>query len=199
MKILPLTYLGSVEYFAHLLDGECIIDIGEHFIKRSERNRTRIMTANGVLPLTVHVRNANRPRTPVRDIRIDYSKRWQHQHRIAVISAYRSSPYFDHYAPHLLPLFERRFDFLTDLNFAFTERLLDLSHIERRYEVSETYVEPADGLLDLRAKGGESNFCCPPYYQLFSDRFDFAPNLSFLDLLFAEGPGAVNILRRCRR
>ena len=43
MTILPLAYLPSVEYFAHLLCGGCVVDLGEHFVKRSERNRARIL------------------------------------------------------------------------------------------------------------------------------------------------------------
>ena len=69
--VLPLAYLPSVEYFTHLVRGGCVVDLGEHFVKRSERNRTRILAADGVMELTVHVRNANRPRQPVRDVRID--------------------------------------------------------------------------------------------------------------------------------
>ena len=96
--ILPLAYLPSVEYFTHLLRGGCVVDLGEHFVKRSERNRARILASDGVMELTVHVRNANRPRQPVRDVRLDYSKRWQHQHWGALVASYRSSPYFDFYA-----------------------------------------------------------------------------------------------------
>ena len=33
--ILPLAYLPSVEYFTHLLRGGCVVDLGEHFVKRS--------------------------------------------------------------------------------------------------------------------------------------------------------------------
>ena len=198
MTVLPSAYLGSAEYFFHLLFDECIIDTGEHFIKRSERNRAQIMTANGVLALTVHVRNANRPQTPVKDVRIDYSKRWQHLHRTAIESAYRSSPYFDHYAPSLMQFYEKRFDFLLDYNTELTELLLRLIHADRTLKFSDGYVEPSADDLDLRAKKRESSFVCSPYYQLFSDRFDFTPNLSFLDLLFAEGPSAIDVLRGCR-
>ena len=98
--ILPLAYLPSVEYFTHLLRGGCVVDLGEHFVKRSERNRARILASDGVMELTVHVRNANRPRQPVRDVRLDYSKRWQHQHWGALVASYRSSPYFDFYAEY---------------------------------------------------------------------------------------------------
>ena len=102
--ILPLAYLPSVEYFTHLLRGGCGVDLGEHFVKRSERNRARILASDGVMELTVHVRNANRPRQPVRDVRLDYSKRWQHQHWGALVASYRSTPYFDFYTG--------RFDFV---------------------------------------------------------------------------------------
>ena len=47
--ILPLAYLPSVEYFTHLLRGGCVVDLGEHFVKRSERNRARILASDGVM------------------------------------------------------------------------------------------------------------------------------------------------------
>lgn len=198
MTILPSAYLGSVEYFCHLLADDCVIDAGEHFVKRSQRNRAEIMTANGPLALTVHVCNANRPRTPMRDIRIDYSKRWQHLHRVALESAYRSSPYFEHYWPELLRFYDKKYEFLVDYNTELTEALLRLAHIDRPLNISHQYVEASEGDLDLRPKKRESTFGCSPYYQLFGDRFPFAPNLSFLDLLFCEGRSAISVLRDCR-
>ena len=79
--ILPLTYWGSIEQFANLVQGgeEAIIDLGENYVKRSERNRTEIVTPTGGMVLSVPLVKANRPRTPMRDMRIDSSKRWQHQ------------------------------------------------------------------------------------------------------------------------
>ena len=88
MTILPVAYMPSVEYVARLLREECVIDLGEHYIKRSQRNRAQILSANGVMSLTVNVENANRPRQSIRDVRIDYSKRWQHQHWVSILSAY---------------------------------------------------------------------------------------------------------------
>ena len=73
MTILPAAYLPSIEYCARWAQGQCVVDGGEHFVKRSERNRTHILTAGGVLALTVQAVRANRPRTPMRDVRIDYS------------------------------------------------------------------------------------------------------------------------------
>lgn len=199
MTILPLAYLPSVEYFAHLLRGECVIDLGEHFIKRSERNRTRILATGGVMELTVHVCHADRPRQPMRDIRLDYSKRWQHQHWISLVSAYKGSPYFDHYASRFEPFYRKEYAFLADYNLELLDMLLDAVKIPSMPLVSETYVEAAAGDLDLRPKHREGPaFLAEPYFQVFSDRMPFVPNLSVADLLFAEGPEAVSVLARCR-
>ncbi len=126
MIILPSTYLPSIEHFRHIASGDYIIDLGENYIKRSERNRAEIMTANGVMQLTVNIRNANRPRTPMHRVEIDYSKRWQHQHWMAIVSGYKSSPFFDYYADALEPIFSSEYSRLIDLNLAITKIFLQL-------------------------------------------------------------------------
>lgn len=199
MTILPAAYLPSVGYFAALLRGGCVVDLGEHFIKRSERNRARILSTAGPMDLTVQVCRANRPRQPVRDVRIDYSKRWQHQHWGALTASYKASPYFDFYAEFFAPFYQRRYAFLADYNLRLTQTLCRLARIPMP-EVSEGYVEAAAGDTDLRPKYTQGPaFTTEPYVQVFSDRLPFAPNLSFADLLFAEGPEAVSVLGRCRR
>lgn len=200
MTILPAAYLGSVEYFAHLLCDDCVIDLGEHFVKRSERNRAQILASGGVMDLTVHVQRANRPRTPMRDVRLDYSKRWQHQHWMSLVSAYRGSPYFDHYRSSFEPFYRREYDFLVDYDLELTEVLLQKLNVQNRPRISEQYVEAAPGDLDLRPKQKEDPaFHAESYFQVFSDRLPFAPNLSVADLLFAEGPDAAELLRRSFR
>lgn len=195
--------MGSTEYFARLLREECVIDLGEHYVKRSERNRASILSANGVMRLTVHVANGNRPQQPVRDMRIDYSKRWQHQHWISIVSAYKSSPYFDHYAEHIEPFYRRQWRWLVDYDMEYTRTLLRLAGSAVEPRVSENYVEAAAGDLDLRGgRGGQEKgptFGAEPYIQVFSDRMPFAPNLSMLDLLMCEGLSAIDaVLMRCR-
>ncbi len=199
MTILPVAYLGSIEYFAHLIQEECVIDLGEHFIKRSERNRGRIMTANGVMDLTVQVRNANRPKTPVKEVVIDYSKRWQHQHWGAIVSSYRSSAYFEHFAPELERFYSQEYSSLAEFNLELTRTLLALMGANKTLEVSHTYVEAEAHDLDLRPKQKEgSTFSVEPYFQLFCDRHPFESNLSVLDLIFSEGRASLAILERCQ-
>lgn len=200
MVILPSAYMPSVEYVARLLRQECMVDLGEHYVKRSQRNRAHILSANGVMPLTVHVENANRSRQRMRDVKIDYSKRWQHQHWVSILSAYKSSPYFDHYASVIEPFYRREWRFLVDYNMDYLHTLLRLLGAKCDVTVSENYIEAAAEDLDLRPRQKEdSTFVAEPYYQVFSERMPFEPNLSVLDLLMCEGPSAIDaVLMRCR-
>ena len=200
MVILPLTYWGSIEHFAHLMQGgeEAIIDLGENYVKRSERNRTEIVTPTGGMILSVPLVKANRPRTPMRDMRIDNSKRWQHQHWIAILSAYRSSPYFDYIADRIAPIYEREWNFLVDLNREILQAEFDILGIEPKYKVSNTYTESSESAIDLRNKKRESQFCSPQYFQMFMDRTPFVENASMLDLLMCEGREAISLLNSCQ-
>lgn len=200
MTILPSAYMPSVEYVARLLREECVIDLGEHYVKRSERNRASILSANGVMPLTVHVENANRMRQKMRDVRIDYSKRWQHQHWVSILSAYKSSPYFDYFADDIEPFYRREWQFLVDYNREYLQVLLKLLGSKCEVKYSEQYVVAAEGDLDFRPKNKNgSTFVAEPYFQVFSDRMPFQANLSILDLIMCEGPSAIDaVLMRCQ-
>ena len=192
--------MGSVEYFARLLREECVIDLGEHYVKRSCRNRAAILSAGGVMQLTVNVENGNRPCRPVRDVRIDYSKRWQHQHWVSIESAYRSSPYFEHYADSIAGFYSRGWRWLAEYDMEYTAVLLRLLGSPAVPRTSESYVEASAGDVDLRPKRRQGPaFVAEPYVQVFSDRMPFAPDLSVLDLLMCEGPEAIDaVLMRCR-
>ena len=63
---------------------------------------TLIVAGKSLHPGRLEMCIRDSPRTPMRDVRLDYSKRWQHQHWISLVSAYRGSPYFDHYRSCLL-------------------------------------------------------------------------------------------------
>ena len=200
MTILPSAYMPSVEYVARLLREDAVIDLGENYVKRSERNRALILSANGVMPLTVHVEKANRPRQPMRDVRIDYSKRWQHQHWVSILSAYKSSPYFDYFADAIEPFYRREWQFLVDYNMEYLEVLLRLLGSNAAVKTSEQYIVATAEDNDFRPKQKNgSTFVAEPYFQVFSDRMPFQENLSILDLVMCEGPSAIDaVLMRCR-
>ena len=198
MLILPVTYLPNIEYISRLIAAgdDYIIDCGEHYIKRSARNRATIMTANGVLDLTVPVVNANRPRTPMTRMEIDYSKPWQHQHWVAILSAYRSSAYFDYYAEMFEPFYTTRYSSLVEYNLALLRTILDLLGYNAPLKTTTEYVTATENDIDLRPKHRDSDFSTPHYFQLFSDRHPFAENLSILDLMMSEGGYAIDLLQK---
>lgn len=149
------------------------------------------------MELTVHVAHADRPRTPMRDVRIDYSKRWQHQHWGALVASYRASPYFEHYAPRFEPFYRTGYGFLVDYDCELLRLMCGLMGVPEPL-FSERYVEAAPDDLDLRPRHAQGpDFSPEPYVQVFADRLPFVPNLSAADLLFAEGPAAAALLRRC--
>lgn len=202
--ILSTAYLGNIQYYTKLLSSEAVIDLHEHYCKQSYRNRCDILTANGVCSLVVPVLRPSGTRPPTRDIRIDGTKKWQHQHFQAIASAYRGSPYFAYYEDELAPFYARRYEFLADLNGELQRKVLELLGVAPRVALAECYEAAASG-QDFRdslspkerLRRPDPDFRPVPYYQVFSERFPFAANLSVIDLLCCEGPGAADILRRC--
>ncbi len=202
--LLATAYLGNQHYYARLLAGECRIDVYEHYVKQSYRNRCDILSGGGVMSLVVPVHNRGSVKTPVRDIRIDNSKRWQHRHWQALVSAYRSSPYFFHYEGRFAPFYERSYTFLIDWNLDLQAVVLDLLGYPDPVPLTDRYAEPVDPACDWRLgispksrlSRPDPAFTPPVYYQVFSERFEFVPNLSVIDLLFCEGPASGDLLRR---
>ena len=117
MIILPTTYMGSAEWYRQFLANPSVvqIEVMESFPKQTYRNRCTITTPDGPLTLSVPVKRADSKQL-TRDVEISYQQRWQHQHWIALMSAYKRTPSFDYYADFFRPFFEKETRFLVDLN-----------------------------------------------------------------------------------
>ena len=128
-KILVSTaYLPPVEYFSliHNAD-EVLIEREENYLKQTYRNRCYILSAHGPQVLSVPVYLGSFHKTPVKDIRIDYSKRWQQVHLRAMTASYRSSPFFEFYFEEIEKIISKNHEFLIDLNTELTEVILENS------------------------------------------------------------------------
>ena len=117
MIILPTTFMGSAEWYRQFLANPSVVqtEVMESFPKQTYRNRCTITTPDGPLTLSVPVKRADSKQL-TRDVEISYQQRWQHQHWIALMSAYKRTPYFDYYADFFRPFFEKETRFLVDLN-----------------------------------------------------------------------------------
>ena len=126
--ILPTTYMGSVEWYRQFLANPSAvqIEVMESFPKQTYRNRCTITVPHDSqsncqspianrLTLTVPVKRADSKQL-TRDVEISYQQRWQHQHWIALVSAYKRTPYFDYYADFFRPFYEQETRFLVDFN-----------------------------------------------------------------------------------
>lgn len=195
VPILPLVTFGNAFFFHFLTYPKVIVDLGEHYQKQTWRNRYDIVGANGPLSLTVPVVGQKGLKTPLREIEIDNTQGWAGLHWKTLISAYRSSPFFDHYSEQIEPIFQKKWHLLADLNMATCKLALEWLDLTPQIERSEQFVEGRSTALDLRPAFKPSRFDSidfqpSEYIQVFADRFDFFPNRSILDVVFNLGPEA---------
>ena len=209
--ILPTTYMGSVEWYRQFLANPSAvqIEVMESFPKQTCRNRCTITqpvgdeamrrlgerreTGNslplregqgvGLLPLSVPVKRADSKQL-TRDVEISYQQRWQHQHWIALMSAYKRTPYFDYYADFFRPFYEQETRFLVDFNEKIHEVIVELMKNNASIGVKKDNI---------------NNFCAAQTLHLAKTTdwqgMDLEPcfgnGQSILDLLFEYGPETI--------
>lgn len=199
MTLFTTAYFPSISYMARFLaEDEPLIEICETYHKQTYRNRCRVMTANGVESISVPVIKVNGNHTMTKDMMISPIENWQHIHSRCLESAYKASPYFDHYYDYLRLIFEDRFERLVDLNDATLKAVLKMLKVKKEIVYTTDYIRESEN--DLReAFSPKKPFDAslfPTYYQVFSEKFPFAADLSVLDLVFNLGPEAMDYLKR---
>ena len=203
--------MGSVEWYRQFLANPSAvqIEVMESFPKQTYRNRCTITqpvgdeamrrlgerreTGNslplregqgvGLLTLSVPVKRADSKQL-TRDVEISYQQRWQHQHWIALMSAYKRTPYFDFYADFFRPFYEQETRFLVDFNEKIHEVIVELMKNNASIGVKKDNI---------------NNFCAAPTLRLAKTTdwqgMDLEPcfgnGQSILDLLFEYGPETI--------
>jgi len=188
MLTLPIAYFPPISYFSLLKRGEVKIEAYENYQKQSWRNRCNILTANGVESLLVPILHKDGSfRHPIREIEIDYSRQWLIRHKRAIDSAYMSSAYFASYRDRLYSVLDTRPTKLWDLDMSLIIFFADVFKIPYPQQ-TQCFMGP---VADIHPKHTDLYYDERPYFQVFSTKFGFSPNLSIMDLLFNEGPSAL--------
>lgn len=195
--VFSTAYLPPIAYVAKALQyTELLIESKETFPKQTYRNRAEIMTAGGVRTLTVPVIRDNHSRTE--EVGIDYKERWNIIHLRTLAAAYSASPYYLYYKDDLEALLTKRYEKLMELNEAMLKWILRLLKADCRLQRTEDYQKmyEEDFRNTFSPKHPYPTDGMESYYQVFSDRHPFTPNLSIIDLLMNLGPEAKDYLKR---
>lgn len=196
----PLMCIPPIGFFAEAEKaGKVTIDAGENYIKQTVRNRYHILSANGLLALSIPVVGQDGAKVPTGEIDIDYSKAWQRNHLRAINAAYRSAPFYDYYIDSVENIILSGAKSLRAFAENSLKEWIELLELEFAWEVISEYSEEHYS-CDLRGRikqpgdfPTEVEF--KPYVQVFADRFAFQENLSVLDILFNLGPEAGSFIK----
>lgn len=226
-KLLTTAYFPPISYFAAIAEdmeglvrtkGEdrrsipssplspstIYIETCENYQKQSYRNRCHFYAADGKQSLSFPIAHSEGTHKHlISEVLIDYSKPWALQHKRAIISAYRTSAYFEYYQDELFAILDSKPERLLDLNTRLLEFFLDKIGIKAEIRMTENYSQNTD-CEDLREvihpkrpdnilERLELN---KPYFQVFAEKHGFIPNLSIMDLLFNEGPDSIIYLKK---
>jgi len=200
-SLLYPTYFPNIAHFAVILESDRFwFEVCDNYQKQSFRNRTEILGSNGKLALTVPVSYSQSNRQLYKDVRIANENNWQQLHLKSLQSAYRMSPFFEFYIDDLMPIFERTYDYILDLNLHCFELLTELMQIDLNPQFTTQFDHNPEGLRDFRAMA-QRNYplnILEPYTQVFTQKHGFTSNLSILDLLFNEGPSTGLYLKKLK-
>ncbi|WDF62763.1 WbqC family protein [Flavobacterium sp. KACC 22763] len=195
--ILP-TYFPSISHFAVIAQSDSItFEMEDNFQKQTNRNRTYIYSPNGIQLLNIPVKHSKAAHQKTKDILIENEFDWQKQHFKSLEAAYRSSPFFEYFEDDITPIFEKKHQFLMDLNFEVLDVVTKCLRMKLEFGKTTEYFHEVADLTDFRylANGKKDANSFEKYTQVFDDKHGFINNLSVLDLLFNEGKFAMDYLK----
>ena len=191
--LIPTAYLAPIGYYAILLQNKNNeIEQYEHFVKQSIRNRCDIYGANGKLTLSIPKLRKSSSKTQIKDIKIAYHHPWQKEHWKSIVSAYRSSAYFEFYEDLVIPFYEKKETSLSDFNLKLQEVIFkclqtkDTSILTQSYQKQSTSNDYRYATFQIKNQ--------TKYHQVFENNCGFIANLSIIDLLFNLGPESADYL-----
>lgn len=157
MVLLTTAYFPPIEYVAAIAN-ECRFDSGmtgvepavvyieacEHYAKQSWRNRCRFYAADGAQTLNYPVCHEDFGK-PISQMRIDWKTDWLTRHERAIVSAYRTSPYFEYYQDELFAILDARPELMLDFNTEILKFFLRKAGIPAELRFTTEWITPKPG------------------------------------------------------
>ena len=206
MNVLLVTsYWPNLHYFFYVLNASIInIEQFDNYSKQSYRNRTQILSANGILNLSIPIKK-NKSEKVINSIEISYKEDWQKNHWRAITSAYKNSPYFDFFEEDLKVFYSNKYNLLIDYNTDQLKFIVKVLKQKKNIQLTKQYESNPESVIDLRtiihpkqsylSDKLLANKLDQSYYQTFENKISFTPNLSILDLLFNKGLHTIDYLK----
>lgn len=193
------TYFPSISHYVAMLQADSVtFEMEDNFQKQTNRNRMYIYSPNGIQMLNIPIKHSKEKHQKYKDVRIENDFGWQKNHFKSLEAAYRTSPFFEYFEDDFRPLFEKKHEFIMDLNLEIFELVNNALGIKIIPEKTTEFFHDVPDFIDLRhlANGKKDTTQLETYTQVFNDKHGFINNLSILDLLFNEGRYAVDYLKR---
>lgn len=199
--LLHPSYFGPVsQYVAIAKARQVVFENEDNYQKQTYRNRMYIYGANGKLLLNIPIKHTGdkSQHQKYKEVRIENDFNWQKQHWKSLQTVYRTSPFFEFYEDEFHPLYHEKFDFLLDFNYRCTELAFECLQLEVETIKTFEFILNPNNITDARylveAKG-QKRQAFEPYTQVFDTKFGYLNDLSIVDLIFNEGPNALNYLQ----
>jgi hypothetical protein len=193
------SYFPSISHFVAIANCDLVtFEMDDNFQKQTNRNRMYIYSPNGIQLLNIPIKHNKVAHQKTKDIKIETAFDWQKQHFKSLEAAYRSSPFFEYFEDDLMPIFEKKHEFLMDLNLETMSIVSKCLGLEFDYNETQEYFHEVTDKIDYRhlVNGKKDQSILQEYTQVFNEKHGFINNLSILDLLFNEGRYALDYLKK---
>ncbi|MBP6557498.1 MAG: WbqC family protein [Flavobacterium sp.] len=193
------SYFPSISHFVAMAQCDLVtFEMDDNFQKQTNRNRMYIYSPNGIQLLNIPIKHSKEAHQKTRDIKLETAFDWQKQHFKSLDAAYRSSPFFEYFEDDIRPIFEKKHEFLMDLNFETMSIVSKCLGLEFDYNETTEYFHEVTDKTDLRnlINGKKDHSQFEPFTQVFGEKHGYLNNLSILDLLFNEGRYALDYLKK---
>lgn len=213
-------YIPWLGYFEKILSSDVFVFLDDvQYEKNYVINRNKIRTSEGSAWMTIPVKAKHN--SLVNNVKIDNSQSWALKHKKSIMINYSKSDFVKNYVDFFDALYEKKFDFLIDINIEI------IRYVMKELDIKTKTIFSSE--LDIQGKGSDrilnicksldadlyisgqfgknylnmedfknnniaivfQNFIHPIYKQCYSP---FMPNMSIIDLLFNEGANSKNIL-----